>query len=166
MSAAKSGLQRLIQGTPIERPSRALWRRVHPPAPRTPNQLLNDVYDGLTYEIIRRILPRDGCAVDVGCHVGKVLEEILHAAPDGEHHAFEPLPHLAERLRHEFPSVAIHEVARPITRARRRSSTRSSTPRTAACIGVDIPARRLFRRSRSSSHGSTTFSRLANASTS
>jgi len=111
MNAAGRGLRRLLRGTPFEQPSRALWRRLHPPAPLTPDQLLNTVYDGLTYEIIRGILPPDGTAVDVGCHVGKVLKVIVDSAPDGEHHAFEPLPHLAENLRERFPSVSVHQVA-------------------------------------------------------
>lgn len=108
MNAAMRRLRKIIRGTPLERPSRAVWRRLKRP---TSPQVMSTVYGELTYEIIRRVLPPDGCAVDVGCHVGTVLEVIAEAAPFGEHYAFEPLPGLAETLRHKFPSVSVHQVA-------------------------------------------------------
>lgn len=108
MNAATRRLRTLIRGTPLERPSRAIWRRLKRP---TSPQVMSTVYGELTYEIIRRVLPSDSCAVDVGCHLGTVLEVIVDAAPVGEHYAFEPLPDLAEMLRHKFPSVSVHQVA-------------------------------------------------------
>ena len=57
------------------------------------------------------LLAQDSNCVDVGCHEGAFLREVLRLAPHGEHKAFEPLPHLASNLRAEFPSVEVHEVA-------------------------------------------------------
>lgn len=61
--------------------------------------------------LIRRLLAwtlsADACCVDVGAHIGSVLEEILRVAPEGRHIAYEPLPHLAEGLRRDFPQVEV-----------------------------------------------------------
>jgi FkbM family methyltransferase len=53
----------------------------------------------------------DSCCVDVGSNDGAMLEDFLRLAPDGRHVAFEPLPHLAERLRLRFPAADVRETA-------------------------------------------------------
>ena len=62
-------------------------------------------------DLVRRLLAwslaPDSCCIDVGAHAGSVLREMLRAAPDGRHIAYEPLPHLAEHLRAEFPQVDV-----------------------------------------------------------
>jgi len=72
---------------------------------------LNRNYDRWTVRIMVRVLRDDSNAVDVGCHKGSVLEDIIKLAPRGAHHAFEPLPELAAKLREKFPTVAVHELA-------------------------------------------------------
>jgi FkbM family methyltransferase len=52
----------------------------------------------------------DNC-IDVGAHAGGILADIVRLAPDGKHHAFEPIPALAENLRRKFPHVAVHNAA-------------------------------------------------------
>ena len=61
-------------------------------------------------------LSADSNCVDIGAHRGSVLQMIEERAPHGEHHAFEPIPHLAERLRESFPKATVHEVALTDTR--------------------------------------------------
>ena len=68
-------------------------------------------YDGQTFEILDRVLRRNANCIDVGCNVGAILKRICRHAPDGEHHAFEPLPDLAKKLRRKFPRCSIHELA-------------------------------------------------------
>jgi len=62
-------------------------------------------------ELIRRViawsLTPDSCCIDVGAHSGGVLGEIVRVAPRGRHIAYEPLPHLAERLKTDFPGVDV-----------------------------------------------------------
>lgn len=53
----------------------------------------------------------DSSCVDVGAHSGSVLRSMVRLAPRGVHHAFEPLPSHAERIRNEFPTVSVHQVA-------------------------------------------------------
>jgi FkbM family methyltransferase len=71
----------------------------------------NPRYDAQTLEVIRRVLGPADSAVDVGANVGSILTAIVAQAPQGRHHAFEPIPALAARLRIEFPGVVVHEAA-------------------------------------------------------
>jgi FkbM family methyltransferase len=68
-------------------------------------------YNEELFAVMRRILRRDSSCIDVGCHRGVILKEMLKFAPHGEHHAFEALPHLAARLTQEYPQATIHAVA-------------------------------------------------------
>ncbi len=64
---------------------------------------------------IRRVLSAtlrlDSNVVDIGAHNGGFLREVLRFAPEGQHIALEPLPHLADYLRAEFPRISVHCVA-------------------------------------------------------
>jgi len=128
-------LKQAIVGTPLEGPARAVYRRLqrwsggvgvqddgpaHDTSSVPPEELAtsapdaNATYDAQTAEVIARVLARDSNCVDVGCHEGAVLDDILRHAPDGLHFAFEPLPYLAERLRAKYrdtASVRLHELA-------------------------------------------------------
>lgn len=61
--------------------------------------------------VLAASLPVDGNVVDVGAHGGEFLREVLRVAPAGSHIAYEPIPHLALRLKHLFPDVQIREAA-------------------------------------------------------
>jgi FkbM family methyltransferase len=56
-------------------------------------------------------LTADSNCIDIGASRGSVLEMIEERAPNGEHHAFEPIPHRASRLCETFPTVTVHQVA-------------------------------------------------------
>lgn len=71
----------------------------------------NAAYDEETIEVMARLLGDESVCLDIGAHEGSVLREMVRIAPRGRHHAFEPLPHLAARLRDAFPSVNVHEAA-------------------------------------------------------
>ena len=77
---------------------------------------LNSRYNSETIEVIRRVMTRSSNGVDIGAHVGAMLRPMIDVAPDGAHHAFEALPHLAALLRQRFPSVQVHQVALSDTR--------------------------------------------------
>ena len=61
--------------------------------------------------LISFALRSDSNCIDVGAHEGTVLTEILRAAPDGRHIAYEPIPDYAARLRSRFQSVEVREAA-------------------------------------------------------
>lgn len=74
----------------------------------------NKLYDTQTVEIMKRVLSEADSAIDIGCHQGSMLTEMLKIAPKGRHHAFEPLPNLFASLRQEFSwntNISLHELA-------------------------------------------------------
>jgi FkbM family methyltransferase len=80
---------------PLKRIIKPLYRRLRGPTK-------GDSYDSLTAEIIVRLLRADSNAIDVGSHVGEILQIMLLRAPNGTHYAFEPLPAFAGALRRKF----------------------------------------------------------------
>lgn len=59
-------------------------------------------YDRLTLKILRQEV-RDGVnCIDVGCHRGEILEEMLRLSPSGKHFAFEPIPSLFAELKRRY----------------------------------------------------------------
>lgn len=61
--------------------------------------------------LIEAELPEDADCVDVGAHVGAVLEAMVRACPGGKHVAYEPLPHLHADLVQRFPDVEVRPTA-------------------------------------------------------
>jgi FkbM family methyltransferase len=57
--------------------------------------------------LIAEVLHEDSGAIDVGCHDGGVLADIVRAAPRGWHLAFEPLPGPCARAAERFPAVDV-----------------------------------------------------------
>lgn len=49
-------------------------------------------YDRLTKLVLKKVLKSDSVCVDVGCHKGEMLVEMLKYAPNGKHFCFEPIP--------------------------------------------------------------------------
>jgi FkbM family methyltransferase len=84
---------------------------------QTPRRLrhpeLGDLF--LEGERIRRLFKfsiSDGMnCIDVGCHLGSVLQEFVRLSPSGRHIAVEPLPYKADWLKRKFPKVQVHQVA-------------------------------------------------------
>ncbi len=74
-------------------------------------QRANRRYDVLTVETMRRALRPDSNCVDIGAATGEILRFMRVLAPDGHHHAFEPIPFQAAELRSRFPDVEVHELA-------------------------------------------------------
>ncbi|MBW7935817.1 MAG: FkbM family methyltransferase [Flavobacteriales bacterium] len=59
-------------------------------------------YDRLTLRIMQKVIQPTSNCIDVGCHKGEILEQIIKLAPKGKHSAFEPIPVYAENLIKEF----------------------------------------------------------------
>lgn len=62
----------------------------------------NNDYDIQTTKILKKLLKIDSNCIDVGCHKGSILDEILRFAPEGQHYAFEPLPDLCAYLKRKY----------------------------------------------------------------
>jgi FkbM family methyltransferase len=110
----RARMRRWVVGTPLEAPARSVVRLLHPAPPLSLAQQLNRAYDEQTVQVISRVSRRDSCCIDVGCHHGVILDQMLHCASTGSHLGFEPLPDLAAGLREKYrddPRVTIHETA-------------------------------------------------------
>lgn len=72
----------------------------------------NMQYDRLTKIIMKRELSMDSNCLDIGCHVGEMLDIMLDLAPQGLHQGFEPIPYLHANLVEKYGShTNIHRVA-------------------------------------------------------
>lgn len=63
-------------------------------------------YDRLTKKIIKENILADSNCIDIGCHKGEILENILSQSPNGTHFAFEPLPTYYSELVKNFNNKA------------------------------------------------------------
>lgn len=108
----KLHLKHLAVDTPLSRVGqRVRWIAQTPQRMRHPE--LWDMYleDGrIKLALTELIGPDDNC-VDVGAHIGSMLAEMRHLAPNGSHVAFEPTPMKARWLRKKFPDVEVIEAA-------------------------------------------------------
>ena len=106
----RAEVKALIKDTKTEPYARWIVKRLR--GIRMPFALVkNEIYDRQALEVMTRVLSADSNCVDIGCHKGEWLRAFLKYAPRGHHIAFEPIPHLAQRLRDEFPPVKIFELA-------------------------------------------------------
>lgn len=63
-------------------------------------------YDAQTTAVMKCILNENSNCVDVGCHAGTFLDEILNLAPGGTHFGFEPIPDLYRNLKDKYAQYA------------------------------------------------------------
>jgi FkbM family methyltransferase len=59
-------------------------------------------YDRLTKKIIKEVVSTNSNCIDVGCHKGEILDEIISSAPNAYHFAFEPIPLFFENLKTKY----------------------------------------------------------------
>lgn len=95
---------------------------------QAPAEALRDAWDSLTvlrnpglkniYEEDRQIKTlfsqqiKDGMnCVDIGAHLGVILEEFERRSPSGKHIAFEALPYKSNWLKKKYPNAAVHCIA-------------------------------------------------------
>ncbi len=58
----------------------------------------NQKYDALSTRIMRKTIQPESVCVDVGCHKGEVLDEMMRFAKHGDFYAFEPIPSMFDQL--------------------------------------------------------------------
>jgi FkbM family methyltransferase len=63
-------------------------------------------YDRLTAKIMRQVLSPGKNCLDIGCHKGEMLEQMIKLAPGGKHFGFEPIPHMYDNLCKVFKDKA------------------------------------------------------------
>ena len=103
-------LKMAIKRSPIGPLAASVYGLALPPRKRE-SMLRTLRYDWQTVEVMRRHLREDSSCIDLGAHEGEILRHMTKLSPRGRHVAFEPIPHLAARLRTRFPGVAVCEAA-------------------------------------------------------
>ena len=63
-------------------------------------------YDRYTKIIMKRVIKSNSNCIDVGCHKGEMLDDILKLAPEGKHFGFEPIPKYYNHLKTKYDSRA------------------------------------------------------------
>ncbi len=61
--------------------------------------------------MMERIIQEPMNCIDIGCHIGSMLNRMLQLSPHGNHIAVEPIPYKAEWLRRKFPNVDVLQIA-------------------------------------------------------
>ena len=64
------------------------------------------MYDRLTKTIMKQIIEKDFNCIDVGCHKGEILDDMLKYAPKGKHWGFEPIPYMFQDLQTKYNRTA------------------------------------------------------------
>jgi FkbM family methyltransferase len=100
-----AGVRRAAGRVGLEKPLMRAYEWRYPAARR----------DRIDNERLRQLLafslaPDSNC-IDVGCHRGDVLREMVRLAPHGRHIAYEPVPASYEALAAEFPDVDVRQAA-------------------------------------------------------
>lgn len=78
------------------------------------NVTRNQRYDALSLRVMQRVISRSDNCIDIGAHRGEVLDDMLRLAPEGRHHAFEPIPEMFEDLVAKYgrnDRVVLHRLA-------------------------------------------------------
>jgi FkbM family methyltransferase len=99
-------------GTPLQRPAEAVRDLLNLPK-RLRHPELRPIFEehALAHRVLGKIM-RDGMnGVDVGCHLGSFLNDMIRLSPSGKHVGVEAIPYKAEWLRRKFPQAEIHQVA-------------------------------------------------------
>lgn len=99
-------VKRLISGTPIEPLATRIARALRGASNSVSMDELNKRYDSQAEQVMERVLERNSNCIDVGCHIGSVLDLMMRVAPDGHFYAFEPIPHLFASLSTKYQSAA------------------------------------------------------------
>ncbi|HPX73345.1 MAG: Hexuronic acid methyltransferase AglP [Euryarchaeota archaeon ADurb.BinA087] len=104
-----------VKETPVEPFARKVYDFFFQNNPPSNTDLTKDlVYNTQTFAVMKRVLKPDSNCIDVGCHEGAILTEMIRLAPKGTHFAFEPLPDLYQKLTVSFgncPNVHIYDDA-------------------------------------------------------
>ena len=68
----------------------------------------NMQYDRYAFRLIKSILNEGSNCIDIGCHKGEILDWMIRFAPQGTHHAVEPIPYLFKALKEKYTQSNIH----------------------------------------------------------
>jgi FkbM family methyltransferase len=96
-------------GTPVQGPiDHARWlvqRWRHPDLPEV------NLERQRMAQLLDRVITDGMNCIDIGCHLGSMLHEIVRRSPHGRHVAVEPLPYKAKWIKRKYQNVRVFETA-------------------------------------------------------
>ncbi len=108
----KEYLKHLLIRTPFEKTVKKIQGNLNFRQQQNHPELYEIYIESLRIEkALHQIIDSSSNCIDIGCHLGSILSEILKISPQGHHMAFEPIPYKARWLRQKFPEVDIKEIA-------------------------------------------------------
>jgi FkbM family methyltransferase len=108
----KEYFKHLLIRTPFEKPANTI-KSLLEFRQRRKHSELHEIYieSQRIEQVVQHIINNSSNCIDIGCHLGSMLSEILLLSPNGHHIAFEPIPYKARWLKQKFPEVDIREMA-------------------------------------------------------
>ncbi|MGQ4647622.1 FkbM family methyltransferase [Lyngbya aestuarii] len=108
----KEFLKHLLIRTPFENPARKIQSLLRF-RKRFKHPELQEIHleSHRIEQVTQRLISESSNCIDIGCHLGSMLSDILRLSPHGSHIAFEPVPYKAHWLKQKFPEVAVKEIA-------------------------------------------------------
>lgn len=71
----------------------------------------NQEYDRQLFDIMRLVLQPTSTCIDIGANCGDIVGRMFAYAPQGNHHAVEPIPELAAQVKATYPQARVHACA-------------------------------------------------------
>jgi FkbM family methyltransferase len=98
----------MVIGSPLQWPAEQLRAMRHAYRERRHPGLGEFLKEGPRTRALMREFVHDGVnCIDVGAHLGMMVNDIVRLSPSGRHVAFEPVPYKARWLRNKFPGVEV-----------------------------------------------------------
>jgi FkbM family methyltransferase len=99
-------------GTPLQHTAERLrWISELPRRLKHPELIEIFLENDRARAVMARTITEDMNCIDIGCHLGSVLNEFVRLSPKGSHIAVEPIPYKAAWLRRKYPRVEVHQIA-------------------------------------------------------
>jgi FkbM family methyltransferase len=101
-----------LLGTPLEQPAKffnslpTFWNRLNHPE-------LQEVFSesALMDQLMEQVINNRTNCIDIGCHIGSMMQKMQDLSPNGHHIAIEPIPYKVKWLKQKFAKVDVHQVA-------------------------------------------------------
>ena len=101
-----------IIGSPAEDWAKSFWRAYSYRWRRKQPELTELNLEPIRLPLVlKRLLKKDSCGLDVGAHIGSFLNQLIHLSPAGKHIAIEPSPQRSLMLERKFPQAKILQIA-------------------------------------------------------
>jgi FkbM family methyltransferase len=82
----------------------------------------NMQYDRAAIDVMRKILKKDSVCIDIGCHKGEIMDQMIKFSPLGNHFGFEPIPWLFENLLEKYKGKNVKIYPQAVGNIEKKSS--------------------------------------------